>query len=63
MKAAFDGAGLEICQVNGWYEALVDPDDAIRRVGVHGLMALTRLGAEIGAPDGSHRACTSVLVA
>ncbi len=49
LKSALDAAGLEAAQANGWYECLVNPDDALRANGVRGLMALTRIGRAIGA--------------
>jgi len=51
VKQAFKDAQLEIAQVNGWYEALVNPDEGIRAQGVRGLIALTRLGAIVNAPS------------
>lgn len=50
VKSAFTDAGLEIAQANGWYEALVNPDDDIRLQGVQGLSALVKIGAFVGAP-------------
>ena len=51
VQAAFAAADLEICQVNGSYEALVNPDPDLRREGVRGLSALTRLGGQLRAPS------------
>ena len=51
VKQAFKDAQLEIAQVNGGYEALVNPVDGIRAEGVRGLSALTRLGAIVSAPS------------
>ena len=48
MKQAFQEANLEICQVNGWYEALVNPDDRVRAEGVRGIQALCRIGRFVG---------------
>jgi sugar phosphate isomerase/epimerase len=50
VKSAFHESDLEICQANGWYEALVNPDDEIRAEGVRGLQALTRIGRMVNAP-------------
>ncbi len=50
VKAAFDAGGLEIAQTNGWYEALVNPDDALRIQGVLGLQALVRIARQVDAP-------------
>ena len=50
VKAAFDQSGLEVAQANGWYEALVNPDDTLRSAGVQGLQALVRIGREVNAP-------------
>ncbi len=44
VKQAFDAAGLEVAQANGWYECLVNPDGARRAEGVAGLQALSRWG-------------------
>jgi sugar phosphate isomerase/epimerase len=49
VKAAMDAAGLEAAQANGWYECLVNPDDALRAEGVKGLSALTRIGRWLDA--------------
>ena len=49
VKAAFDAAGLAVAQANGWYECLVNPDDAVRSEGVRGLQALCRWGRLLGA--------------
>jgi sugar phosphate isomerase/epimerase len=49
LKTALDGAGLEAAQANGWYECLVNPDDALRARGVLGLQALTRIGRLLDA--------------
>jgi len=51
VQTAFAEADLEICQVNGWYEALVNPDEAIRSEGVRGLSALARLGGLLQSPS------------
>lgn len=50
VKSLFQNAGLEIAQANGWYEALVNPDEGIRLQGIQGLSALVRIGALVGAP-------------
>ncbi len=49
LRSALDAAGLEAAQANGWYECLVNPDDALRRSGVRGLQALTRIGRLLDA--------------
>jgi sugar phosphate isomerase/epimerase len=49
VKRAFDAAGLEVAQVNGWYECLVNPDDALRNQGVAGLQVLCRLARLLDA--------------
>jgi sugar phosphate isomerase/epimerase len=50
VKRAFDQSGLEIAQANGWYEALVNPDDQLRLEGIRGLQALVRIGRMVNAP-------------
>jgi sugar phosphate isomerase/epimerase len=50
VQAAFTEADLKICQVNGSYEALVNPDDHLRALGVRGLEALARLGGMLETP-------------
>lgn len=49
LKPVLDDAGLEAAQANGWYEALVNPDDAVRAEGVRGLEALCRAGRVLDA--------------
>ena len=49
VKQAFDAVGLEVAQANGWYECLVNPDDALRAEGVRGLSALCRWGRLLDA--------------
>ena len=49
LRSTLDAAGLETAQVNGWYECLVNPDDALRASGVRGLQALTRIGRLLDA--------------
>ena len=49
LKAILDTAGLEAAQANGWYEALVNPDDNLRAAGVKGIQALTRIGRQLNA--------------
>jgi len=49
VKAAFDAAGLDVAQANGWYECLVNPDDALRAAGIAGLQALCRWARLLGA--------------
>jgi len=51
VQSAFLAAGLEICQVNGAYEALVNPEDGLRAAGVAGLSALVRLGGYLRTPS------------
>jgi sugar phosphate isomerase/epimerase len=51
VQSAFAGAGLEICQVNGAYEALVNPNEALRALGVRELSALVRLGGFLKTPS------------
>jgi sugar phosphate isomerase/epimerase len=49
VKAALDAAGLEAAQANGWYECLVNPDDALRAAGVKGMQALVHIGRRLDA--------------
>ena len=49
VKAAMVAADLEVAQANGWYECLVNPDDALRVEAVKGLSALTRIGRWLDA--------------
>lgn len=49
VRQAFAEAGLEVAQANGWYECLVNPDDALRAAGVAGLQALCRWGRLLDA--------------
>ncbi len=51
VRRSFREAGLEISQVNGSYERLVDADDHLRAEGVRGLSALVRLGAQVASPS------------
>jgi sugar phosphate isomerase/epimerase len=51
VQAAFSEADLDICQVNGSYEALVNPDERLRAIGVRGLSALARLGSILRTPS------------
>jgi sugar phosphate isomerase/epimerase len=51
VNRAFAEGGLEIAQVNGSYERLVDSDDELRAEGVRGLSALIRLGAMVQTPS------------
>ncbi|GIV83035.1 MAG: epimerase [Candidatus Roseilinea sp.] len=51
VKRAFDAAGLEVAQVNGWYEPLCSYDDAARAQGVRGMQALVRIGRMVDAPS------------
>ena len=50
VKAAFDQAGLEVAQANGWYEVLVHPDEERRSAGIRGLGALCRIARWVAAP-------------
>ena len=51
VSQAFKDGGLEIAQLNGWYEALCNYDDALRAQGVAGMIALARIGAALQAPS------------
>ncbi|BCX02819.1 MAG: epimerase [Candidatus Roseilinea sp.] len=51
VQHAFDAAGLEVAQVNGWYEPLCSYDDAVRAAGVRGMQALVRIGRMVNAPS------------
>lgn len=44
VKQACDTAGLVIAQTNGWYESLINPDEATRAEGIRGLAQLIRIG-------------------
>ena len=44
VKAAYDEAGLVVAQTNGWYECLINPDEATRAEGIKGLSQLIRIG-------------------
>jgi len=44
VKAAYDEAGLVVAQTNGWYECLINPDEATRAEGIKGLSQLVRIG-------------------
>jgi sugar phosphate isomerase/epimerase len=48
---AFKEGGLEIAQLNGWYESLCNYDDTLRAQGVAGMIALARVGAALQAPS------------
>lgn len=48
---AFKDGGLEIAQLNGWYEAICSYDDVLRAQGVAGMIALARIGAMLKAPS------------
>ena len=50
VRQAFDSAELEVAQTNGWYEALVNPDEHLRLKGIQGLQALCRIGRMLDAP-------------
>ena len=47
VKQAFDEAGLVVAQTNGWYECLINPDDAVRAEGIKGLQALIHIGRQL----------------
>lgn len=51
VKQLFADAGVAVCQMNGAYENLIDPDDALRASGIAGLQALIRFGVAVGAPS------------
>ncbi len=46
---AYRQAGVEVCQINGWYEPLCAREDERRAAGVAGAQALVRLGRRVGA--------------
>jgi sugar phosphate isomerase/epimerase len=50
VKQAFQQSNLEVAQANGWYEALVNPEESIRNEGVLGLQALLRISRMVDAP-------------
>ena len=47
VKRAFDEAGLVVAQTNGWYECLINPDNAVRVEGIRGMQALIRIGRQL----------------
>ncbi len=49
VSAAFETAGLENCQLNGWYEPICSYDPAIRAEGLRGAERLIRIGARTNA--------------
>ncbi len=49
VKAAYDEAGLVVAQVNGWYECLINPDEATRAEGIKGVSQLVRIGRVLDA--------------
>jgi sugar phosphate isomerase/epimerase len=51
VKQTLNAAGLEVAQANGWYEALVNPNETLRESGVRGLQALIRFGRALDAPS------------
>jgi len=51
VHSAFKTSGLGIAQVNGTYESLVNPDEAVRAEGIRTYQALIRLGAMVQAPS------------
>jgi sugar phosphate isomerase/epimerase len=46
---AYRQAGVEVCQINGWYEPLCAREDERRAAGVAGAQALVRIGQRVGA--------------
>ncbi len=38
-----------MAQANGWYECLIDPDEAVRAEGIRGLSQLIRIGRVLDA--------------
>lgn len=49
LRDVLRAADLEAAQANGRYEALVNPDDALRALGVRALSALCRIGRRLDA--------------
>lgn len=49
LRDVLRAADLEAAQANGKYEALVNPDDALRALGVRALSALCRIGRKLDA--------------
>jgi sugar phosphate isomerase/epimerase len=49
LKAALDAADLEVAQANGMFEALVNPDEAARALGVRGLRKMIEIGRFLNA--------------
>ena len=50
-RQLFDEASVSICQMNGAYECLINPDDALRARGVDGVKALIRFAKLVDAPS------------
>jgi sugar phosphate isomerase/epimerase len=48
---SFKDGGLEIAQLNGWYESLCNYDNGLRAQGIAGMSALARIGAAMQAPS------------
>jgi sugar phosphate isomerase/epimerase len=49
LKRNLDAAELEAAQANGWYEALIHPEEAARAEGVRGLERLVQIGRMVDA--------------
>jgi sugar phosphate isomerase/epimerase len=47
VKQAYDKAGLVVAQTNGWYENLIDANEATRAEGIRGAAALIRIGRQL----------------
>ena len=47
VKRAYDEAGVVVAQTNGWYECLINPDEATRAEGIKGLSKLVRIGRRL----------------
>lgn len=59
LKRILDEAGLEVAQVNGGYEVLVNADERLRAEGIRGVQSLVRIGRLLDAQSvyvrpGSH---------
>jgi sugar phosphate isomerase/epimerase len=51
LKETLEIAGVDAAQANGWYECLVNPDEALRQAGIQGIQALVRLGRQLATPS------------
>ena len=49
VKSALDAGGIKCAQANGFYECLINSDDALRREGIRGHNALVRIGRSLDA--------------